>query len=199
MRRGYVRESKLLPSSALQKRALGDAGIDIADKYGPVYIDRHQKRKPKGDPLPERTECIKRLRKGDTIVVERAAVLGISREDIASALLAIAERGAAVYDIEANVTIKASPELLQAQALISRGVTQLAKGNAKVMRAGRLATGNLGGRKPRYTDREKARAREIWLNQEYDVAQSVELAGMSEATLRRYFGPKGSPLFGRKK
>ena len=54
---------------------------------------------------------------------QAAAVLGVSREDIAATLVEIGRRGGTVYDAETDATVTANPEAVAALDFIARGVS----------------------------------------------------------------------------
>lgn len=191
MRLGYIRPMKFGLSRKEQEAALRRSGIDDFSNSGPIYVERAL------TPDVARTACIDALRDGDELVVATPACLGPTRADVLSALTAINGKGANLYVVSMDATIKWSAEAAKAAEFMTLAENENAALRAKHARQSRKPD-SLGGRKPRlvkgtttYANAEKA-----WRDPTKSMADAAQETGFAQMTLYRAFGPKGTPNFG---
>lgn len=197
MRRGYIRLSKAGPSLQEQKAALEAAGINDFSEYGPVYVDEI----PKGrnaPPLPQRYEAIRSLEAGDELVVSNASRLGISTGDVLDAMKAIADRKAALHDVETGETVAWHPDATKVIEFARRAEGENRKEIAAKMRQSREASGKVGGAPEKLSGTALKEAQRLWADTTLSSAQVAEKIGVNVRTLYRRLGDRGGKQFGSK-
>ena len=197
MKIGYIRISKAGPNRKEQESALRTVGIEDFSVAGAVYVDDPEKTKNKMTQLPSREAAIASLRAGDEFVVASAGRLGTSADDVLEALKAITENGAAVYDVAVGERIVFDQAVIVALAFMERARQEERKNILAKARAEKAALGAHRGPPIKLTGRAKEDAREAWEDMTLTASDVVKRSGVSESTLRRLFGPKGTPRFGR--
>jgi DNA invertase Pin-like site-specific DNA recombinase len=197
MRLGYIRIDKAGAARDEQEAALRRAGIADWSPDGPVYVDpvRPKRPKPGTDPLAARTEAIRALRPGDELVIHSAARLGTTRGDVLAALDAIGRAEAAVYDCAAAETVTPHPLAVSMIAFAARAESQGQQERAAKARRGITRR---AGPPAALTGKKLREAEKLWTNPETSARQVADATGASVRTLYRRFGPKGTPVFGRK-
>jgi DNA invertase Pin-like site-specific DNA recombinase len=193
---GYMRQCAAGPTLAEQEALLRQAGIEDFARNAPIYID-----KPRRRPVattPERDKMMRILRQGDVVVVAKASRLGTTRSDRLQALATITKRGASLYDADTGEAVQLQPEAIRAMAFLDRAESGLKREQAARMRQRKVALGATGGRPERLRGKTKAAAAAAWADIT-KTARDVALEfNVGARTLYRLFGPKGTPLFGRK-
>lgn len=199
MKVGYVRISRAGPSEAEQTAALREAGIDDLSRQAPVFIDRPKEVKGKSEvaQLAQREKAISSLRRGDILVVASAGRLGTTPSDLLVVLEAIADAGASIHDVAVGENIAFHHEVIAALAFLERAREEERRQILAKARAQKAALGAHRGPPVKLNGKAKEKAREAWEDITLTVQDVVKLSGVSEATLRRAFGPKGTPRFGR--
>lgn len=197
MRLGYIRLSRAGPTRSEQEAALRAAGLDDFSADGPVYVDAEpRKRTPPGeDATPARSAAIHALRPGDELVIATASRIGATRADVLAALAAVTRAGAAVFDASAGATVRYHQDAAAAIAFAER-----AESEGQRERAARARKGitRRAGPQPALTGKQLKEAEKLWTNPETSARQVADATGASVRTLYRRFGPKGTPVFGRK-
>lgn len=195
----YIRETAGLPSRKEQEAALRSVGIEDFGDEAPVWIDRAMKRRPQPlkDAWPDLTEALRALREGDRLVIACAAVLGGSTGAVLPVLQEIGRRGATLYDVEAGKQIAWHPDAFEVLAFAERAESQTRKLVLKKAREGKIAAGAVGGAPIKLKGKALEAARERWMDLAQTAKEASDATGVSESTMRRLFGPKGTPVFGR--
>ena len=198
---GYIRLSKAAPSLKEQQAALRSVGLTDFSDEGPVFVDEPPRRRPKPgeDPLAQRRMAIVSIGPGDELVIASAARLGTSPSDVLAALVEIARRGGAVYDVEAGKPIRWHPDALDAIEFVQRAETGQRREVTTKMRAKKVAIGALGGAPVKLEGEALAEAKRLWADPAFSAAQVAEKAGVTERTLYRRLGERGTPRFGAKR
>lgn len=177
--------------------ALQAAGISDFSPDGPVYVDRQPRKKPKEgeSPQPALAELVHAMRQGGVVMVAGLDVLGPTRAAIIAAMKAIGARGGSVRDLEAQQDISCEPEVVGAAEAIERAVERLYVERAKAARAAKkkLGPGAQGGRRPRWTEAQYAKAKPFYFDLSLSNAAVEKHGGIPYRTLYRKFGERGSP------
>ena len=192
-----MRLDKSGPDRAAQEAALRAAGLNDFGADGPVYVDLPPPKriKPGVDPLPGRTLLLRALQGGDDVAIHSAARLGATRGDVLAVLGAIGEAGAAVWDCQAGEAVKPHPEALAMIRFAERAESQ---GQQERAAKARRNITHRAGPPAALTGKKLAAAKVAWGDPEKAARQVAEECGASVRTLYRLFGPKGTPVFGRK-
>lgn len=195
MKYGYIRLSKTGPSLKEQRSALSLVGFPEA---GPIFVDEIPKgrSKPDHDALPQRSEAIRSLSANDELVIANAARLGTSVADILAALVAVGQKRASIFEVATGATIRWHPDAQEAVAFIERAESNQRREVTAKMRATKVAMGMLGGAPVKLTGESLKEAERLWANPELTAAQVAEKTGVSERTLYRKLGERGTPRFG---
>lgn len=200
MKLAYIRETAGLPSRKAQIEALRGAGVEDFGDEAPVWIDKAaQKRRSQAKQAtwPELTEALRALREGDELVIACAAVIGGSTGAVLPVLQEIGRRGAKLYDAEEGALIAWHPDAFEVLAFAQRTENLTRRLVLKKAREGRIATGALGGAPIKLKGKALEAARARWLDLSQTAKEASDATGVSESTMRRLFGPKGTPVFGR--
>ncbi len=196
---GFMREMKGLPSLREQREILFAAGAHDFGEDGKVYVVLSEKRKPKKGARDPWQDMLLALRPGDDVMIAAAYVLGGARSNVLKALREIGDRGANVIDAGAGETITYSPEGLAMIAFAERAETQMRSGILKRARLSKLEKGAMGGGPIKLKGKNKEAAAAAWADLSKTAKDVCQEFGVSPSTLYRLFGPKGTPVFGRKK
>ena len=121
--------------------------------------------------------AIQQMRPGRTLVVCDAAVLGASSQQIARVLGEVHAAGGYVLDVT--------------NGWDSRNVEHAALMGARLKRRPSLSTDTAREMATRHDDDTRERARAAWNNHWLSQAQAAAEAGVSAATMFRWFGPRG--------
>lgn len=193
----YLCERKGLPSLDAQRdacRALGATAEELAD----AYTDRG---KPKrGEPAqPERDHIPGAARPGDVVMVARLAVLATTREDALRFVSAISEHGVPLLDASTGRRYTVRPEAAQdvADALALAADIEADEARARMEKARRgKKSGKTGGRPSPSPERMEA-ARPLWFDHRLSTAEVEARTGIGQWVMRRAFGARGTPAFGK--
>jgi len=198
---GYIRETAGMPSRKAQEDKLREAGIEDFGEEAPVWIDRAMKRRPQPpkDPWPELTEALRALREGDRLVIACAAIIGGSAGQVLPVLQEIGRRGAKLYDAGEKALISWHPDAFEVLSFAQRAESQTRLLVLKKAREAKVAAGAVGGAPIKIKGKALEAARARWLDLTLSAKEASEATGVSESTMRRLFGPKGTPVFGRPK
>lgn len=206
--RGYVRETRYGMPVARQIDALRAAGVAVDEKHAPVYIDRLPDLRPhRASPtiLKDRGMLVEGLRAGERVVVASLDRLGVSAGDIRRIVDAVIDRGAevyvadtgAVYNADTPRGVLSAATIAAETALKSEKIRKAANVRRERIAAG--VTAAVGGNRGWHpTPEEDASARAMWNDTSLTQAQVSAAVGVTPITLRRRFGPRGTPR-GRRK
>jgi hypothetical protein len=190
----YLCIRKGLPPEDAQRAALSAAGLGCAD-LDEVWVDRiERKLRPGQNPQPERIHVWQAAEDGDEVWVARPGVLASTMEDGLAFLASLAETGAALCI--------ASTGRRYSQA-DPTSVIRFAADIAADLRAATLEQARRkisGTRRPRgssFADETWEWAGDNWRNAALTQKQIEDRTGISGTALRRRFGKRGTPRFGK--
>ena len=197
MRLGYIRIDRAGPSRDEQEAALRAAGIEDFGPDGPVYVDAPPKRRPQpgADAQPALGEAVRALREGDELAIHSPARLGATRGAVLAALEQIGRAGAAVYDCADGAVVRFHPDAAAAIRFAAEAESQGQRERAAKARRG--ITRKVGP-PAALAGKRLADAKAAWSNPETSAQQVADQFKVGVRTLYRRFGPKGTPLFGKK-
>lgn len=159
-----------------------------------IYIDIAPKRKLKAgvDHAEQRTLLIRQhLRPGQDIVgFPREDMAGRDETDVDRTLSTILCLGHPVYFISSGITIRPHPEASKQREALDRARRFFKASRIKARMEGKRRSGNMGGRKARYTPAEQLAVLPIWC--EPDHGSAVERELLAGAMIGREKVPKGN-------
>jgi hypothetical protein len=195
----YLHIRKGLPTEAKQRELLLAAGLTEAE-LAAAYVDRG---KPKrGEPAqPERGHIIGNAREQDELWVARPGVLATTEADALAFLARISAHGATLCVASTKERYRCPPEaagpVADALRLVAAIKADEAGARMEIARRGRPG-GKTGG-KPRTPAAKMEAAKLLWGDPAVTADQVSARTGIGVRTLYRALGPKGTPIFGRKK
>mgnify|MGYP003655462510 CR=1 FL=1 len=193
----YLCERKGLPSLDAQRAACLAAGA-TAEEVAEAYLDRGKAKR--GEPSqPQRDYIPGGAREGDVVMVARLAVLAATKEDALRFVSAISAEGVPLLDASTGRRYSVRPEAKQdvADALALAADIEADEARARMEKArGGKKRGKTGGRASPSQDRMDA-ARPLWFDHRRSVAEIEAQTGIGQWVLRRAFGPRGTPAFGK--
>lgn len=195
----YKRVSKAMPGDE-QDALLAAAGI-TQEELAEAYIDDHRRSKPKPGhpPQPERDYMIGAARPGDEVWVARAGVLASTEAEAIVFVSKLCDMGAVLRIANTGETFKLSVKASKPVADALRLAIAIRDDERKaVLEKARQAIRIRPGRTPVAEDKMK-KARVLWADDDYSVADVSRKTGIGVRTLYRRLGPKGTPAFGKKK
>lgn len=199
MRIGYMRVGKLCPPEEEQEALLRRAGLTDFSPYGEVYKDEMPERKKAGEGkvrLRRREAALRALREGDELVVSHEGVLGVDIDDIMFGLAEMAERGAVLHVASGGRTIRFHPAAAEGLDAVNAGRKQQrawSMAHARLSSTRHHRGGGDGPNKKKLAEMEAA-----WRDPKKTGSQVAAEFGYSLATFHRYFGGRGTPIFGGK-
>jgi DNA invertase Pin-like site-specific DNA recombinase len=192
----YLCDRKGLPSLDAQREACRAAGASEAE-LADAYMDTG---KPKrGEPAqPQRDYMPGSARKGDVVMVARLAVLATTKEDALRFVSAISAQGVPLHDASTGRRYSVRPEAAQdvADALSLAADIEADEAKARMEKARRGKKGKTGGRPSPSPERMEA-AKPLWFNHALSTEEVEARTGIGQWVLRRAFGPRGTPAFGK--
>lgn len=178
MQIGYARVSKGDQDSALQLRALEEAGIS--------RVFKEQASGGRWD-RPELHKALEQLREGDVLVVWKLDRLSRSLKDLLTLLERIEQRGAGFRSLTENIDTTTSAGRMMMQMVGSFAEFERAMIRERT-RAGleqARSEGRVGGRRPKLTPTQKEEIREAVRSGRKTAADCSRLFGVSQATISR--------------
>jgi DNA invertase Pin-like site-specific DNA recombinase len=174
-KRGYVRATPRFPIKQ-QIETLLAAGVTERD----IFVE--------GRGIETWATFIKRLRRGEAVVVDGLHRLGVNRQDIHAALRDVAAKGGIVIDA-ANGCVPVDARALAAVAEAYRVIS----GELRIPTATEAKRrGKLGGRPPVLMDKKTKANKRIWMTAKSNP-DAERKTGLSTVTMRRWWGPSGRP------
>lgn len=185
-------------TEAAQDAALLAAGLS-QEEVAEAWVDAQRKPKP-GEPVqPQRDYMIGAARPGDEVWVARAGVLATTEDDAIAFVSKLCDQGAVLRIASTGETFKLSAKASKEVAGALRLAVAIRDDERKaVLEKARQSIRVRPGRVPTAADKI-AKARVLWADDEYSAAAVSRKTGIAVRTLYRYLGPKGTPLFGKKK
>lgn len=178
---GYARVSTQDQDLSLQRDALEKAGCVVIyeEKISGASTDR-----------PELMQCLKALRKGDTLVVWRMDRLGRSLKDLVETITGLQNKGVVFESLTERIeTGSASGKLMfhvfGAMAEFERNLIQ--ERTTAGLAAAR-ARGRVGGRKEVLDEQQKKEIRALLADPTIQVTAVAKRYGVSRTTLYRQIG-----------
>lgn len=188
----YLCVRKGLPSEQDQRAALADAGLTDADMEE-IWIDRiERKPRPGQNPQPERVHVWQAAEAGDEVWVARPGIIASTQQDALEFLASLAEMGASLC--VASTGRRYSPAepatviRFAADVAADLRAATLEKARPKVTRRPRGSS---------FADETWAWARDNWHNAAISQKDIEAKTGISGAALRRRFGKRNTPRFGK--
>lgn len=176
---GYARVSTQDQNLALQIDALQQQGCET------IYQEKMTGTKTS---RPELENCLKSLRKGDTLIVWKLDRLGRSLKDLLTIVNQLQERGVAFRSIKDNIETTSSTG-----RLIFHLFAALAEFEADIIRerthaglAASRARGRKGGRNEKLTVKDVAKAKAMLLDPDMTKTEVAAHFGITRKTLDRY-------------
>jgi hypothetical protein len=194
----YVCERKGLPKPADQRAACVAAGASD-DEMAAAWVDDCRRKVRAGEPAqPQRDYMIGAARDGDDVLVARLGVLATTRDDAMRFVAALGEHGCGLRDASTGRRYMIRPEAAQdvSDALRLAADIEADEAKARMEKARRGKKGKTGGRAEIGQARIDA-ARGHWFDHRISEAEFVERTGISGQTMRRAYGKRGTPAFGR--
>jgi hypothetical protein len=186
MKHGYIRLTKGGPSAEKQKAALTAAGVAPDRLHSDDQRKAPTKRSP--DPWRARSQAILCCGDGDELVVSSAGRLGYTVADVRDALVAVAARGASVFDATAGVTVRYVSDVAIVFAFEDRAKAEL---DRERIRPARVAGGTDQPMRKwnSLSAKQRERAKAMWLDRRTYTTQAVVIeTGCSRRTLYDVLG-----------
>lgn len=193
----YKRVSKGFPEAA-QDAALLAAGI-TPDEISGAWVDVARKVKAGEAAQPERDYMLGAAREGDELWVARPGVLATTEDDAIRFVAKLCDMGAVLWVASTKESFKLSASVAQEVAAALRLASAIREDERKgILERARKSIRVRLGRAPIPEDKLKV-ARALWTDDAVTAEAVSTRVGVSVRTLYRYLGPKGSPIFGKKK
>lgn len=193
MRMVYMRLAPGLWTEARQREALGTYGA-TPEEMGEPWIDRG---KPKhGDP-GERGRMLGAMRDGDEVLVAQLGVLGSRDDDIIEYVRQASAMGAAIRDASTGERYYIPPYCRDAADSALRLVQAIKRSERGAVLSKARASRKAPAGKPKIPEDKLLAARADWFDHSISEAEFVAKRGISGQTMRRRFGKRGSPAFGK--
>lgn len=173
---GYARVSTLDQKADLQLDALKQVGA--AEIYTEHFTGSTRAR-------PELENCLRSLRRGDTLVVWRLDRLGRSLKDLVAIITDLEERGVAFRSVTEAIDTSTSGgrlvfHIFGALAEFERAIIQE---RTRAGLAAARARGRKGGRRPKMSTSDIKKARAMLQDREITKAEVAKHFGVSRVTL----------------
>ena len=195
----YVCERKGLPKPADQRAACVAAGASEEEMAAAWHDDCRRKPRAGEPPQPNRDYMVGAAREGDDVLVARLGVLATTREEALRFVAALGAHDCGLRDASTGRRYMIRPEAAQdvADALRLAADIEADERRAVMEKARRgRKKGKTGGAPSPSPERLEA-ARPLWFDHRLSEAEVVERSGIKGRTLRRKFGNRGTPAFGR--
>jgi DNA invertase Pin-like site-specific DNA recombinase len=176
MKIGYARTSTLDQNLDLQLDALHQAGCEK------IYQEKISSVK---DYRPELENCLKALRKGDTLYIWRLDRLGRSLKDLISLVNQLQDMDCELVSIKENIdtstpTGKLTFHLFASLAEFER---ELIKERTRAGMSSARARGKMGGRPQKLSESEKAMIRQLMADRNNSPNDVAKRFGVSRSTV----------------
>jgi len=187
MRIGYARVSTQDQNPQLQLDALQHAGCEdiFTEKISGTNKDR-----------PVLDQCIRSLRKGDTLVVWRLDRLGRSLKHLVEIISSLEERGVGFQCIKENIdTTNAGGRLIfHIFGALAEFEHSLIRERTKAGLEAARARGRVGGRRPSMSKSDVAKAAAMLSDPKITKTEVAKHFGVSRVTLNESLKRSGFPL-----
>lgn len=181
MKIGLARVSTEDQNLDLQRDALMRAGCEVIyeEKASGKTADRH-----------ELVQCLKALRKGDTLVVWRLDRLGRSLADLVKIVADLDAREVAFESLQEKIeTGSAGGKLVfHVFAALAEFERNLIRERTRAGLDAARARGRKGGRRPKLDEKQIAAAKVLLADPATEVRDVAEMLGVSRSTLYRRVG-----------
>jgi len=178
MRIGYARVSTDDQNLDLQRDALANARAEktYEDKASGKSLDR-----------PHLAECLRSLRKGDTLIVWRLDRLGRSVKDLVALINELRERGVEFVSLTEAIdtTTPMGSFIFHITAALAELERSIIRERTRAGLAAARARGRKGGRPKKLTDREWRAIRTLVDARELTIAEIAAQYGVGESTVYR--------------
>ena len=179
---GYARASAAGENLDLQIEALKRAGVDrdriFVDEKGSGAKAEH----------PERKQAEALLGEGDTLVVWSLDRLDLSARRLIKMIEGLSRRGIGFRSLKENIDTTADADKSQffMCAALIESERALVRERSAAGRAAARDRGQIGGRKFKLDEKERARAIALYQNSPHSIADICRKFGISRQTLYRY-------------
>ncbi len=193
MKIGYARVSTHEQTLDLQLDALRAAGCDPDH----IYTDKVSGSSP-GLERPGLGQARAYARVGDQLVIWRLDRLGRSLKNLIDQVANLEQHGIELVSLQERIDTltPAGKALFQICGVFAEFERNLISERTKAGLAAARARGRKGGRKPKLTPHQLARASELMREKRLTVREIARLAGVTPNTLYRYLTPDGEPRAG---
>lgn len=187
---GYARQTRHGPPLSEQVEKLHKAGV--VDRL--LFKDVLPKAKRAKTPTDERDDCIRSIRKGETLVLPSMDRLGTDLRDVLDQIVKLSEKNAGLVVVDAgfDYPVNQMPAIQFAEMVLSAERVFRTENTRKARKAAKLM-GRTGGRPASaiVADPKKNReAKADWRNPDLSQREVARRHKTSPRTLRRLFGEK---------
>ena len=164
-----------------------------------AWVDDCRRKVRAGEPTqPIRDYMVGAAREGDDVLVARLGVLATTREEAMRFVAALGAHDCGLRDASTGRRYMIRPEAAQdvADAMRLAADIEADEARARMEKARRGKKGKTGGTLAISEERKQA-AKEHWFDHRISEAEFVERTGISGQTMRRAYGKRGTPAFGR--
>jgi len=181
---GYARVSTTQQDEALQRDALGAAGVDR------VYVDHAS---GATDSRPALDEMLGQLRPGDTVVIWRLDRLGRSLRHLIDLVADLEQRGVGLRSLTESIdtSTPGGKLIFHVFGALAEFERDLIRERTQAGLAAARARGRVGGRPTVWTPEKLRRPRRCMKSGEHDVAAIARVLGVSRASVYRALGRAG--------
>jgi len=190
----YIRLGKGLPTEAVQRQALRDAGVPD-ESLADAYVDRVKLRPGEQSAWAYMLGAVREAEgEPDQICIARPAILAATEQEARGRLAELTGQGGILFVASKGRTYRWHPDAAEgiafaAEVRADERALVLTKARAGLKALGRQA----------FTHQQWKEARRLWADPAVTVADAEKRSGIGHRTLYRKLGPKGTPAFGKVK
>lgn len=161
-----------------------DLQLDALNKSGCMQI-YEEKASGKSVDRPELTNCLKALRKGDTLTVWRLDRLGRSLPDLVRIVTDLEQQGIGFESITEQIETRsaAGKLIFHIFASLADFERNLIRERTKAGLSAARARGRVGGRKPKLDEKQKSEIRTLMANPAIRIRDIAKRYGVCRSTL----------------
>lgn len=184
MKIGYARVSTQSQNLDAQIDALKAAGCEK------IYQEKQSGKDTKS--RPELQKMLDSLRTGDTVAVYKLDRLGRSTKDLLELVQGFESKGVTFISVSENIDTSGSMGRLVFQifAAFAEFERNVARERINAGLASARARGRVGGRKPKLTDKQRERIKEMYNDNTLTVAEIGHQFGVTRQTIYRVINPQ---------
>jgi DNA invertase Pin-like site-specific DNA recombinase len=189
LRRGLVMVRSGNPTKAKQLEALAHGGVFV----DPPEHDNSYVVEAKAKDFIWRDYCLQSVEQdmNNVLVVATRTCLAVSATDLAQVLKKIADKNAAIYIVEEDLTVKFHPDAAAVAVFIDETTRAIEGRRTQAARAARSSKSREG--RPKTPIPNRAEAKRMWMDKEnYSAADVAKATGVSKSKLWRHLGKRYS-------